>query len=95
MSQPDVSTEKRFDLVAVALSKDNSVTQGAVMFSATAVLKVNNKVFSMLAGGRLMFDGAVLALLESGGERDGGDLERALVRFLQEREELRAGADGS
>jgi ABC-2 type transport system ATP-binding protein len=38
----------------------------------------------VLAGGRLVFDGAPRELLEAGGERDGGDLESALVRFLRE-----------
>jgi ABC-2 type transport system ATP-binding protein len=44
----------------------------------------------VLADGRLLFDGAPSALLTHGGERQDGDLERALVRFLRER----AGADG-
>jgi ABC-2 type transport system ATP-binding protein len=39
----------------------------------------------VLADGRLLFDGAAPALLAQGGEREGGDLERALVRFLRER----------
>ncbi len=39
----------------------------------------------VLADGRLLFDGTPQALLHEGGERDGGDLERALVRFLDER----------
>ena len=39
----------------------------------------------VLASGRLLFDGAPQALLQEGGEPDGGDLERALVRFLDER----------
>jgi ABC-2 type transport system ATP-binding protein len=38
----------------------------------------------VLAGGLLLFDGAVRALLEQGGEHGSGDLERALVRFLRE-----------
>jgi ABC-2 type transport system ATP-binding protein len=37
----------------------------------------------VLADGRLAFDGAPQALLERGGEQAGGDLERALVRFLR------------
>jgi ABC-2 type transport system ATP-binding protein len=37
----------------------------------------------VLAEGRLLFDGAPLQLLELSGEREGGDLERALVRFLK------------
>ncbi len=39
----------------------------------------------VLAEGRLLFDGAPPALLAEGGEGEGGDLERALVRFLRER----------
>ncbi len=38
----------------------------------------------VLADGRLLFDGAPATLLELGGEGAGGDLERALVRFLHE-----------
>jgi ABC-2 type transport system ATP-binding protein len=40
----------------------------------------------VLAAGRLLFDGAPRALLAEGGESEGGDLERALVRFLRERD---------
>jgi ABC-2 type transport system ATP-binding protein len=40
----------------------------------------------VLANGRLLFDGSGPALLERGGEREDGDLERALVRFLYEQE---------
>ncbi len=40
----------------------------------------------VLASGRLLFDGAPQALLAQGGESDSGDLERALVRFLRERD---------
>jgi ABC-2 type transport system ATP-binding protein len=39
----------------------------------------------VLAGGRLLFDGPPTSLLAQGGEDAGGDLERALVRFLRER----------
>ncbi|HSZ15248.1 MAG TPA: ABC transporter ATP-binding protein [Solirubrobacteraceae bacterium] len=39
----------------------------------------------VLARGQLLFDGTPQALLRDGGEPDGGDLERALVRFLDER----------
>jgi ABC-2 type transport system ATP-binding protein len=38
----------------------------------------------VLGEGRLLFDGAAHALLQRGGEPGGGDLERALVRFLRE-----------
>jgi ABC-2 type transport system ATP-binding protein len=40
----------------------------------------------VLQGGRLLFDGPPLQLLVRGGETEDGDLERALVRFLEERE---------
>jgi ABC-2 type transport system ATP-binding protein len=46
----------------------------------------------VLADGRLRFDGPPRALLARGGERDGGDLERALVRFLRERPSASAAA---
>jgi ABC-2 type transport system ATP-binding protein len=39
----------------------------------------------VLADGRLLLDGPAQMLLARGGEPDSGDLERALVRFLQER----------
>jgi ABC-2 type transport system ATP-binding protein len=39
----------------------------------------------VLADGRLLFDGSPRALLQQGGEREDGDLERALVSFLRER----------
>jgi ABC-2 type transport system ATP-binding protein len=39
----------------------------------------------VLAEGRLLFDGAPSELLLQQGEGEGGDLERALVRFLAER----------
>jgi ABC-2 type transport system ATP-binding protein len=39
----------------------------------------------VLADGRNLFDGTPAALLQQGGEEERGDLERALVRFLQER----------
>ena len=38
----------------------------------------------VLTEGRLTFDGAPRQLLALGGEHDGGDLERALVRFLRD-----------
>jgi ABC-2 type transport system ATP-binding protein len=37
----------------------------------------------VLAEGRMVFDGTPAALLAEGGEGEGGDLERALVRFLR------------
>ena len=38
----------------------------------------------VLADGRLLFDDSPAALLARGGESEGGDLERALVRFIEE-----------
>jgi ABC-2 type transport system ATP-binding protein len=46
----------------------------------------------VLADGRLLFDGTATGLLERGGERADGDLERALVRFLRERIDAPAGS---
>jgi ABC-2 type transport system ATP-binding protein len=46
----------------------------------------------VLAEGRLLFDGAPCELLAAGAARAGADLERALVRFLDERAASRAGA---
>ena len=46
----------------------------------------------MLADGRLLFDGAPAELLAQGGEPAGGDLERALVRFLPVPSRVREGA---
>jgi ABC-2 type transport system ATP-binding protein len=39
----------------------------------------------VLADGRMLFDDSPAALLARGGEREGGDLERALVRFIEQR----------
>jgi ABC-2 type transport system ATP-binding protein len=39
----------------------------------------------VLAEGRMLFDGTPVALLREGAEGEGGDLERALVNFLQRR----------
>jgi ABC-2 type transport system ATP-binding protein len=44
----------------------------------------------VLDAGRLEFDGTPVALLRAAGDGDGGDLERALVRFLAKRERGRA-----
>ncbi len=50
----------------------------------------------VLADGRLLFDGTDAELLECGGEPAAGDLERALVRFLDERSaSLSSGAGGA
>ncbi len=43
----------------------------------------------VLDGGRLRFDGSPASLLRAAGEGEGGDLERALVRFLAEPEAAR------
>ncbi len=64
----------------------------AVVFSTHNVSEAQRHAdrVIVLSNGRLMFDGQVPALLEGGGERDSGDLERALVRFLREGAEPRA-----
>jgi len=64
----------------------------AVLFSTHNVSEVQRHAGRVLVldGGRLLFDGAPAALLERGGE--GGDLERALVRFVRERRGREAGA---
>jgi ABC-2 type transport system ATP-binding protein len=59
----------------------------AVLFSTHNVSEAQrraNRVI-VLADGRLLFDGQPSSLLREGGERDSGDLERALVRFLAQR----------
>jgi ABC-2 type transport system ATP-binding protein len=55
-----------------------------VLFSTHNVSEVQRYASRVLvlADGRLLFDGAPAALLEQAGEPAGGDLERALVRFL-------------
>jgi ABC-2 type transport system ATP-binding protein len=58
-----------------------------VLFSTHNVSEAGryaNRVL-VLCDGRLLFDGPPTGLLERGGESEGGDLERALVRFLTER----------
>jgi ABC-2 type transport system ATP-binding protein len=47
----------------------------------------------VLADGRLLFDGSPRALLQRGGEREDGDLERALVCFLRERRGAHASSE--
>jgi ABC-2 type transport system ATP-binding protein len=49
----------------------------------------------VLAEGRLLFDGAPQALLAQGGEPAGGDLERALVLFLDARTPASSAAEGA
>ncbi|MCW3018038.1 MAG: heme exporter protein CcmA [Solirubrobacterales bacterium] len=61
------------------------VAQGTtVLFSTHNVSEVQRYAgrVLVLADGRLLFDGAPATLLERGGEPAAGDLERALVRFL-------------
>ena len=59
----------------------------AVLFSTHDVSEAQRYASRalVLAHGRLLFDGTPDLLLQQGGERPGGDLERALVRFLRER----------
>jgi hypothetical protein len=48
----------------------------------------------VLAEGRMLFDDAPAALLREAGEGESGDLERALVRFLERRAEAEAAPPG-
>jgi ABC-2 type transport system ATP-binding protein len=68
---------------------------GSLARSGTAVVFSSHNVSDaqrhadrvlVLAGGRLLLDGAPAALMAEGGEPEGGDLERALVRFLDARD---------
>jgi ABC-2 type transport system ATP-binding protein len=63
----------------------------AVVFSTHHVSEAQRHAdrVLVLADGRLLFDGSPAALLQAGGEGVGGDLEHALVRYLEDR----AGAD--
>ena len=58
----------------------------AVLFSTHNVSEAQRYASRVLVldGGRLLFDGAPQELLTRGGESPGGDLERALVRFLED-----------
>jgi ABC-2 type transport system ATP-binding protein len=60
----------------------------AVLFSTHDVSEAQRHATRVLvlAGGRLLFDGSPGGLLDRGGEDPGGDLERALVRFLERRD---------
>ena len=59
----------------------------AVLFSTHNVSEAQRHAdrVLVLADGRLLFDGSPRELLHAGGEHDSGDLERALVRLLDER----------
>ena len=61
--------------------------QRAVVFSTHNVAEAQRYAgrVIVLADGRMLFDGTPGALLRAAGESEDGDLERALVRFLQER----------
>jgi ABC-2 type transport system ATP-binding protein len=65
----------------------------AVLFSTHNVSEAQRYAARVLvlADGRLLFDGAPAELLEQGGEPAGGDLERALVRFLPVPSRVREG----
>ncbi|HUA12065.1 MAG TPA: ABC transporter ATP-binding protein [Solirubrobacteraceae bacterium] len=66
----------------------------AVLFSTHNVSEVQRHASRVLVldRGRLLFDGAPAALLAAGAEPEDGDLERALVRFVRERQRGEAGA---
>jgi ABC-2 type transport system ATP-binding protein len=59
----------------------------AVIFSTHNVSEAQHHAARVLVldAGRLLFDGTPRALLRDGGESEGGDLERALVRFVAAR----------
>jgi ABC-2 type transport system ATP-binding protein len=66
----------------------------AVVFSTHNVAEAQRHAgrVIVLAEGRMLFEGTPAALLRAGGENEGGDLERALVRFLAERNGSAEGA---
>jgi ABC-2 type transport system ATP-binding protein len=72
--------ERLWEFVAARVARGT-----AVLFSTHNVSEVQRYAdrVLVLADGRLLFDGAPAALLERAGEPAGGDLERALVRFLR------------
>jgi ABC-2 type transport system ATP-binding protein len=80
--------ERLWEFLAARVSAGTSV-----LFSTHNVSEAQRHAdrVLVLADGRLVFDGAPPALLAQGGasspegEREDGDLERALVRFLRER----------
>jgi ABC-2 type transport system ATP-binding protein len=76
--------ERLWEFVAVLLADGRTV-----LFSTHNVSEAQRHAdrVIVLAGGRLVFDGPPQELLEEGGERAGGDLESALVRFLREHPE--------
>ncbi len=59
----------------------------AVVFSTHNVSEAQRHAdrVIVLAQGRMLFDGQPRMFLRAGGESESGDLERALVRFLEER----------
>jgi ABC-2 type transport system ATP-binding protein len=66
----------------------------AVLFSTHNVSEAQRHAdrVLVLADGGLLFDGPPRELLHAGGESDSGDLERALVRLLDERSRAEAAA---
>jgi ABC-type multidrug transport system ATPase subunit len=63
----------------------------AVLFSTHNVSEAQRHADRVLVldGGRLLFEGTPPQLLAAGGEHEGGDLERALVRFLEREDDGR------
>jgi ABC-2 type transport system ATP-binding protein len=61
----------------------------AVVFSTHNVAEAQRYAgrVIVLADGRMLFDGTPAALLRAAGEEAGGDLESALVKFVQEHDE--------
>jgi ABC-2 type transport system ATP-binding protein len=73
---------------------DRAAAGTTVVFSTHNVIEAQRYAdrVLVLAHGQLLFDGAPDALLELGGERDSRDLERALVRYLDDDDTAPAGA---
>ncbi len=68
-----------------------------VLFSTHNVSEAQRYASRMLvlAHGRLLFDGSPQTLMAQGGERERGDLKRALVRFLRDRAPVASSAVAS
>jgi ABC-2 type transport system ATP-binding protein len=78
----DPAQRERLWLFVAGLAR----AERAVVFSTHNVAEAQRYAgrVIVLAEGRMLFDGPPAALLRAAGERETGDLERALVRFLGE-----------
>jgi ABC-2 type transport system ATP-binding protein len=82
--------ERLWEFVAARVAEGTTV-----LFSTHNVSEAQRHASRVLvlANGRLLFDGSPRALLQRGGEREDGDLERALVCFLRERRGAHASSE--